>query len=122
MLHEGPLPHVLVNMEPEPKASEPNLDELPEQSPSIAGDGSAAAAIPAVNGGSSGSPAAGATRETGPVGSRVAVVNAASRGTGGPGLGGDDGGGWERRASGVGVLSEIGPPKRVMLLPEVHPR
>lgn len=51
---------------------------------------------------------------TGPVGSRVAVIN---------------GGGREREGrfgmdqSGEGSnLAVIGPPKRVMLLPEVHPR
>lgn len=138
VLHEGPLPHVLVNMEaepepqsaePEPRSSDPRLDEPPEQSPSVAGSGSAAAAVaaaapvPAIIGRPSGSPAASSARETGVVGSR-GVVNAESSGGGGGlglGLGGEDGGGAKRRGSGLG-LPEIGPPKRVMLLPEVHPR
>lgn len=55
------------------------------------------------------------TKVTGAAGSRVAVVNGGREG----GVNGSGRGGGRGEASGV---LEIGPPKRMMLLPEVHPR
>lgn len=65
-------------------------------------------------------PATTVVAETGAAGSRVAIIHGQTGARRSDmTLDGGRGGG---KGRGIGSLPEIGPPKRVMLLPEVHPR
>lgn len=131
VLHEGPLPHVLGNMEPDQQytdpssSSDPNPDEeIPTENRPIAADTAPAAAAAAAPRGVA-APTSAAATGGGPGGSGrpntggSRVVN--GRVAVGAGQGGWGQGEKKARREG-GDLPEIGPPKRVMLLPEVHPR
>lgn len=169
VIHEGPLPHVLVNMEPEP-GPEPDSSVL---DPTLDDELAARRCSPAANSGGGESATAGVAPGRGPApaatlaaatngrrsssgrgsdkrssGSPTAAGDSSARGEragvtndrrseGGEGVaeGGGRGSGIELREieereekaarggrMGGFRLPDIGPPKRVMLLPEVHPR